>query len=518
MTDDSHRPPGLSLSLSSSGRELIIPTANPAREGKDVFVSLSETVAKLHELIAQATAENDRIIFIRAPVAAGKTTLANYLTTKHSDEFVKVASADTRDMWYQHVIDASGENLQIYQVRKALMSIARQRKTIVIDEAHELFSHPNVVSSFFKYMEDTDLAPRFLLFSASGSAADSQGREVTTPSQIQRKYMWYPPNPDADQLSVDLAEAKQPVHLDVDSVRFFVTLCGGHRGIFMRAMKWVQESQKNEPCNDSQKFTKWSIGDSVSQVRKTFEESRLEGGALGWNVGLRKEFKGNRAVRVNGSFSNVQNIPKEFGLVLYGGPKFRNELNNEERRLTINGFLFPERQDTDEEFVMLDWQDTTVSYGVPNPIMAEYYGDILPFAVKNYKRKLVQDKKIPDSAADLLARVLPYMTLTAVVGNPITRDNGTLSSCLSKKGLPYEDEYNGAIAEILKNNLKYMVATPRDEKLGKTDIVVSYDDHSTCAIESIMAWQPPVSFGVCICVSSRSVFLLFLTPLFPLQS
>jgi len=146
---------------------------------------------------------------------------------------------------------------------------------------------------------------------------------------------------------------------------------------------------------------------------------------------------------------------------------------------------------------MFDWQDSTVSYGVPNPIMAEYYGDILPFEVQNYKRKLVEDKKKPDSAADLLARVLPYMTLTAVVGNPISRHDGPVSSCLSKKVLPYEDDYNGAIAEILKNNLKYMVATPRDEKLGKTDVVVSYDDYSTCAIESIMAWQAPVSFGVC---------------------
>jgi hypothetical protein len=115
--------------------------------------------------------------------------------------------------------------------------------------------------------------------------------------------------------------------------------------------------------------------------------------------------------------------------------------------LTINGFLFPERQDTDQEFVMFDWQDATVSYGVPNPIMAEYYGDILPFEVKYYKRKLLEDKKIPDSAADLLARVLPYMTLTVAVGNPISRHDGASRSCLSKKGLPCEDDYNGAIAK-----------------------------------------------------------------------
>jgi hypothetical protein len=102
------------------------------------------------------------------------------------------------------------------------MAIARQGKTIVVDEAHLMFPHPNVVLNFLKNLESTKLAPRFLLFSASGSAGDSEGREVGTPKEIERKYRWYPPNPDADQLSVDLAEAKgQPVHLDVDSVRFF---------------------------------------------------------------------------------------------------------------------------------------------------------------------------------------------------------------------------------------------------------------------------------------------------------
>jgi hypothetical protein len=61
MTDGS--PPG--LSISPSGRELIIPTANPAKEGEDVFVSLSETVAKLKELISslQATAEKGQNCF-----------------------------------------------------------------------------------------------------------------------------------------------------------------------------------------------------------------------------------------------------------------------------------------------------------------------------------------------------------------------------------------------------------------------------------------------------------------------
>jgi hypothetical protein len=181
MTDGS--PPGLSLSPSVRCRELIIPTANPAKEGEDVFISLSETVAKLKEVIAQATAEKDRIVFIRAPVAAGKTTLANYLTTKHSDEFLKVASATSEDMWYEHVIDASGEDLQLHQVRKALMAIARQGKTIVIDEAHLMFPHPNVVFNFFKNMEDTNLAPRFLLFPLPAPPGTAKVEKLERPTK-----------------------------------------------------------------------------------------------------------------------------------------------------------------------------------------------------------------------------------------------------------------------------------------------------------------------------------------------
>ena len=211
---------------------------------------------------------------------------------------------------------------------------------------------------------------------------------------------------------------------------------------------------------------------------------------------------------MNGDYSNILNIPKEFGLVLYGGPKLMEELNNQERILTISGFLFPERRDADKdnEFVKYDWNDSTVIYAVPNPVMAEYYGDILPHKVKHYKRQLLEEKKKPDCAADLMARVLPYLTFTAVVDNPTSREDGSLSNCLSRKGMPYEDDYNGAIAGILKNSLGYHVATPKDCVLGKTDVVVSYEDGSTCAIESIMAAQGLVSALFCCLPSFTTHF------------
>lgn len=137
------------LQLSPSGR-LLIPTAQPAAAGEDVFISLDETVVKVNHLLDEAMKAKERVVFIRAPVASGKTTLANYLTSMHSDKFVAVFAATSDDMWYQHVIDASGENLPLSAVRKALIAIASQGKTIVIDEAHLLFAHPNVLFHFIK--------------------------------------------------------------------------------------------------------------------------------------------------------------------------------------------------------------------------------------------------------------------------------------------------------------------------------------------------------------------------------
>ena len=126
MTDDIPAIP-----LSPSGRRLNIPLANPAEEERDVFIPLNKTVAALRALIAQAEDEGENVVFIRAPVASGKTTLANYLRKKHSDKFVYVDFATSEDQWYQHVIDASGEeNLSFLQVRKALKTSRNKRRLL----------------------------------------------------------------------------------------------------------------------------------------------------------------------------------------------------------------------------------------------------------------------------------------------------------------------------------------------------------------------------------------------------
>lgn len=119
--------------------------------------------------------------------------------------------------------------------------------------------------------------------------------------------------------------------------------------------------------------------------------------------------------------------------------------------------------------------------------MAEYYSDILPSNV-NYKREMKESIKMPSSAADLLARVLPYMTFITVIDNPI----------LTREVVPCEDHYSYTIAKILRTFLNYTVTTPKNPMTGRMEVVVTYDDNSRCAIESIMAWQTLVSIAFAV--------------------
>lgn len=247
-------------------------------------------------------------------------------------------------------------------------------------------------------------------------------------------------------------------------------------------------------------------------MRKTFEDSRKADGIEGWDSGLLEKLQKSRAVRVNGDYSELDNIPQEFGFVLFGGPKVKSELNNKECLLTINGFLFPQGRGDVGEFVEFNWEKASVHYGIPNPMMAWFYSDMLQSETKTFKRKLIDYRKKVVSAADLLARVLPYMTFTAVVQNPIKR-KGKLVDSLSTNGLPFEDDYNGAISAILRDELEYSVSNPQNIHSGKTDIVVNYDDGTTCAIESIMAKRDMVSvdgssaWGVSLSISNACFYL-----------
>ena len=87
-----------------------------------------------------------------------------------------------------------------------------------------------------------------------------------------------------------------------------------------------------------------------------------------------------RCMSTESSASSVISL-KHLQRFSLGGSKLKKELCGQDRELTINGFLVPERISADDEFVLYDWEDSTKLYGVANSLMSEYYGDILPSEV-----------------------------------------------------------------------------------------------------------------------------------------
>jgi len=245
----------------------------------------------------------------------------------------------------------------------------------------------------------------------------------------------------------------------------------------MSAMEWVQDSQGE--CE-----YEWDIHKTVSEVRASFEESKKKE-CGGWDVVLRKYLQNSRAVRVNGQCNNLRNIPEEFAQILFGGAKTIQDLNGQERNLTINGFLVPEREESNGELLGYDWNMPTKVYGVSNSLMAEYYGDMFPSFLQ-YQKEMIKVKEEPKSGSDLLARIFPFMAFATVVDKPIPSQAGELETPLSAGALPYEDHYKGAMVNVLKD-MKYTVSTPLNNKKGKIDVVVTLPNRTTCSIETNMA-------------------------------
>ena len=259
----------LALKKSSSTREKELALGIPATEA-NVFISLEKTVEKLKSLIAARI--EGVATFIRAPVAAGKTTLATYLVHHSPDEFVKISMFpnDTEDQITRKIIKAS----QAETLEMALKELKDKGKTLIFDEVHLLFAFPDLVTSITKDSESSK--PDIVFFSAAATGKDKEGNTVLT--EIRKKYMWYPPIPDSETLAIELKRAG--VHLSSYSVDFFLKICGSHRGIFVSAMQWVQERQ--EGLTDE-----WDIHQSVAEVRASFEES-MKDNLGGWSMGLRE--------------------------------------------------------------------------------------------------------------------------------------------------------------------------------------------------------------------------------------
>ena len=76
------------------GEKRNIPKAGKlANKVTDVFVPLEETIQKLEELL-----EEERVVFIRAGVATGKSTLARHLSTTQSSKYLQVHPPKTKKL------------------------------------------------------------------------------------------------------------------------------------------------------------------------------------------------------------------------------------------------------------------------------------------------------------------------------------------------------------------------------------------------------------------------------------
>ena len=475
----------------TAARLLIPERTEIPRQEINVFIPLDATV----EAIKVLNSMQGQMTFIRGAVASGKSTLASYLTRKHPDGFVEVLSG-TYDMeWYSNIhraafgeaLTTENEGVAAVRAQVAVEKLIKENKTLVIDEAHQLFGCPEAYGKLTKSWVFGNKKIKMLLFSATASGLSKNGTAIATPSEISKRYMWYPPMPKGTDLVLQLRQAQ--VYLNGPAIDMMVQICGMHRGIFMEAMRWVKEEQAK-----NQEDTPWSYERCLTEVRHSFQQSdaaEAQNGDQRWPLGLRAHMAKSRAVHVNGEYTSLDAIPEEVIQIIFGGSRTAADINNRERELTIAGFLLPERINSQNEFEEYNWGISTL-YGISNPLMAQYYGGWLPHA--GYQKTFTQRQ--PQSGPDLLARVFPYMIFSMVVDNVLI-DNGKKSPPLSSSHLPYEDNFNGAMCQVLQD-MGYAPVQPLGNG-GKPDVVANFTDDNgnqkTCAIESIMAARDTVSYG-----------------------
>ncbi|CAJ1461790.1 unnamed protein product [Effrenium voratum] len=432
------------------------PIGKVAEEDKHVFISLQNYSEKIEKLF-----EGDHdFVFIRGGVATGKTTLAEHLAREFPEKYVNVPPTDecSDQAWKSRTVEAIEERTKTTVERNSLefsnaLKIAKANDlTLIYDEAHTVFASATLCFNLFK--SNKQYRTKVLLFSASGDASTASGRVVSTPAEITQKYMWIPPLSYMQELETQLEEAG--VRLDQKSIQFFMRFCGGHRGIFIAAMHWVQSKQSKQSKQRSGKG--WDFRQTVGFVRNSYNGGDWDCASneiLGY---LQKS----RAVRVNGFYEDVSNVPREFVELLCKGS--RTLPHHLRRELTIYGFVLPIYSGTEGEFQQLDWRSEGTEYRAANPLLASYYFHNLK---KRHSLQVQFERGKPQHCADLLMRALPYLLFSQVVsfeGN---------TSELAKDGLPGEEQYNQAICTVLKDMGFQPVSTKRSRKgEGNPDIAL----------------------------------------------
>ena len=432
-------------------KRLILPPLSEAADPQShVFLSLTDYDQKIDKLF-----EGDhKVVFIRGGVAIGKTTLAEHLAREFPQKYINVPFTDAGQgtVWRTRTIEAIEKAMdkKIDGDDSALgnaLKLARDNNlTLVYDEAHTLFSSPVLCSALFK--SSTAYKPKILLFSASGDASTTSTLLVSTP-EITQKYMWTPPLNSTSELEEQLKEAG--VRLDQKSIKFFMQFCGGHRGIFIAAMRWVQSKQRSG-------ISRWAFRQTVDFVRNSY-------GGGDWdctNTEILGYLRESRGVRVGGLYKDMSNVPKEFVALLCKGS---TTLPQRVRRdLTIHGFVLPKYNGTKGEFQQLDWMAEGTEYRAANPLLASYYFHNLK---KRQNLQVHFEPSKPQHCADLLMRALPYLLFSRVVSFEAN------TSELAKDGLPSEEQYNDAICATLKDMKYQPVSTKQSQKgAGNPDIAL----------------------------------------------
>jgi hypothetical protein len=415
-------------------------------------------------------------------VGCGKTTLGVALAeNKTRYRFVKFPVGGDQNQWIENAVNAisdmqtvpSGETL-LGDFEGALQLAHDSKLTIIFDEAHNLFSHPELCQMLFKpgVTAAGVVMPKILLLSAASQGKTSDRRIIVTPSTITKKFMWNPKIPVAD---VDMARLKRElalaaVCLDEDSIRFFIQFSSHHRGIFMCCMQWVQSQQVG-------KSMCWTLSESVAHVRKTF----------GWGTkeGICSFLEKCRGIKVKGDYSEISNIPQEFVKILCGGSKLIED-PDVRRHLCISGLVVPRKEESSqtEEFVAYDWNSHT-PYAVANPLMVGYYQSLFKKEMHLQTTLVVP----PASVIDFLLTALPSLSFAVVAGLPIVdTKNGQkiIPTTALSTSIPHEVQYSQAFNNVLKYNYEFDAISIEQPNVGNIDCYIQHAKISY-AVEWILA-------------------------------
>ena len=441
-------------------KKLNIPEGEePANSVTDVFFPVEGTIQKLEELL-----EEERVVWIRAGVAAGKSTLAKHLSMTWPSKYLPVnhpkrEKAASWESWENELRKTWLKETSTADVANGDLDDAFERfydsdQVLIFDDCHLLFSCPTLSQLLLEPPKFRHRRVKVLMLSTA-EAEEPQGKFWTTPRQVTAKYMWTPPIPLPSQLVDQLAAAD--VYLTEAAIDFFMRFCGGHRNIFMRSMQWVQTMQKKE-----KKSARWDVRRTLREVKQSCDNGNWTNAATSDLLGMLVQ-----SCAIRGKCKDATSIPKEFVDILCQGASWL-ELPVC-RDLTRHGFVLPNNK-KHQEFEPYNWDLFGARYVVSNPLLAAYYRELLQ---KTRQLKVDVDKEVT-SCIDLLLRALPYLNFAEVVAVKVQ----------NKKV-----QYTRAIIRMLQSLGFGNVAALEDGANGNVDIYFLQGFSTTFAIEVVMAKQ-----------------------------